>query len=277
MFRSNFIISMKRTIYFLGILFAVTILLSAGKKPLLLYMVGDSTMADRADTTITPERGWGQVLPTFLDEGVVVKNYAMNGRSTRSFIEEGRWKEVVSQLHRGDVVIIQFGHNDTKQSDKRRYTSIEDYQTNLSKMVQEARKKGAKPILCTPIARRYFSKETGELVNRHGGYVEAARQVAKAEKVPLLDMNEMTSEWLRREGDSASIRYFCHMPAGVYKKYPEGKKDNTHLSEAGAIEVARMAAEDIKNQNIKGLGNHVVLSREGILYTSPVAPLQSGK
>lgn len=277
MFELNHVISMKRTIYFLGIILTGMILLSAGKKPLLLYMVGDSTMADRTDTTITPERGWGQVLPTFLDGDVTVKNYAMNGRSTRSFMEEGRWRAVAGQLHRGDIVIIQFGHNDTKQSDPRRYTSIEDYQANLSKMVQEARKKGARPVLCTPIARRYFSNETGELVNRHGGYVDAVRKVAEAEKVPLIDMNGMTSEWLRREGDSASVRYFCHIPAGKYSKYPDGKTDNTHLSEAGAVEVARMAAEDMQRQNIKGLGNHIILSREEVLYTSPLDVAHSGK
>lgn len=260
---------MKRTIPFISIALVCIVLLSAGKKPLTVYMAGDSTMADRLDTTITPERGWGQVFPTFLSEDVIVKNYAMNGRSTRSFIEEGRWQQIVSQLHRGDVVIIQFGHNDTKQTDPRRYTPISAYEENLSKMIQEARKKGARPILCTPIARRYFSKETGELVNRHGGYVDAARRVAQAEKVPLIDLNTMTSEWLRREGDSNSIQYFCHIPAGRYSKYPEGKTDNTHLCEAGALVVAQMAAEAIQEQGIKSFKNRIVLNRNKVLYTTP--------
>ena len=259
---------MKRIIPFLTTLLVAIIMISAGNKPLTIYMVGDSTMADREDTTITPERGWGQVFPTFLSSDVVVKNYAKNGRSTRSFIAEGRWDEAIAQVQRGDIVFIQFGHNDTKKTDSTRYTSIDDYEKNLSRMIRDVKKKKATPILCTPIARRYFSKETGELVNRHGGYVDAARRVAQGEKVTMIDMNQLTSNWLSNIGDTASIPYFCHIPAGVYSKYPDGKIDNTHLSLQGALHVAQLAAEEIKNQNIKGLSDKIVLDRKEVIYTT---------
>lgn len=261
---------MKKFLPFLAPALVVFFLFAAGKRPVTLYMVGDSTMADRPDTTVTAERGWGQLFPTFLSDNIVLKNHAKNGRSTGSFLREGRWDDVLALLRRGDIVIIQFGHNDTKKDDPARYTSVEDYQKNLLRMIADAKKKGAKPILCTPVARRYFSKETGELVNRHGAYPEAARRVAESAQVPLLDLNRLTSDWLAEVGDSASVRYFAHMPAGRYSKYPEGKKDNTHLSEAGALRVAQMAAEEIVRQDIKYLGKYIVLPAEPVVrYSVP--------
>ncbi len=246
--------------------------IAASRKPITIYMCGDSTMADREDTTITPERGWGQVFPTFLAEDVTVKNHAKNGRSTKSFLQEERWSVVKNELKRGDIVFIQFGHNDTKQSDPARYTPITDYERNLTQMIKEAKKKHAKVILCTPISRRSFNKHTGELVNKHGGYPEAARRVAEASDVPLLDMTELTMNWLREVGDSASIQYFCHMPAGVYAKYPDGKIDNTHLREAGAVAVARIAAEEIAKQvkTMKFLAPYIEMPKDDkIEYTTP--------
>ncbi len=242
---------------------------AAGKKPVTIYMCGDSTMADREDTTITPERGWGQVFPTFLAENATVKNHAKNGRSTKSYLAEGRWEDVKAQLKRGDIVILQFGHNDTKQSDTTRYTPLADYEKNLALMIAEAQKKKAKVILCTPISRRSFSKHTGELVNKHGAYPESARRVAQAADVPCLDMTTLTMDWLRSEGDSATIQYFCHMEPGRYAKYPDGKIDNTHLREAGAVKVARLAAEEIVRQEIKFLAPYIVLDNEAVKYSTP--------
>ena len=253
---------------------AVLLFVSADRKPLTVYMVGDSTMADREDTVETPERGWGQVLPTFLAEDVIVKNHAKNGRSTRSFIEEKRWETVTGELQKGDVVIIQFGHNDTKQSDPARYTNIEQFQANLELMVKAAQKKKAKPILCTPIARRAFSKETGELINKHGGYVEAVRRVAKSTKVPLIDLNQTTSDWLTQIGDSASQPYFVYkMEPGEYSKYPEGKTDNTHLRELGAMVVASMFAEQVQALKVKPLNKYIQMPADANVkpvYTTPV-------
>ncbi len=265
---------MKRTIPFLTIILTGLILIASSNKPLTVHMIGDSTMADREDTTITPERGWGQVFPTFLTDNVIIKNYAKNGRSTRSFIDEGRWDEALANMHRGDIVLIQFGHNDTKQTDPQRYTTIEQYQSNLSRMINDVKKKKATPILLTPIARRYFSKETGELVNRHGGYVDAARRVANAEKVTLIDLNTLTSQWLTQQGDSASIKYFCHIPKGVYAKYPDGKIDNTHLSLQGALQVAKLAAQEIQRLQIKKLSDNIILNRNEVIYTQPVRKIE---
>lgn len=253
---------MKRFSIFTTLALAMLLCLSAGKRPVSIFMAGDSTMADRTDTTITAERGWGQLLPTFLSQDIIVKNHAKNGRSTKSFLAEGRWEDIKKELRRGDIVIIQFGHNDTKQDDPIRYTPIADYEKNLCLMIKEAKKKGARPILCTPIARRYFSKETGELVNRHGGYPQAARRVAQAMDIPLVDMTAITTDWLTQTGNEASVHYFAHMPAGKYSKYPEGKKDNTHLSMAGAREVAYLFATAVQQQKIKPLCKYIQLDKQ---------------
>lgn len=148
---------MKKTllpILLLGVLAIVCA--AAGKKPVTLFMVGDSTMADKEELDASPERGWGQLFPTYLQGNIVIQNHARNGRSTKSFMAQGRWAEVMNRIHRGDIVIIQFGHNDAKQSDPERYASIADYENNLIRMISEAQEKKAHVILCTPISRRYF-------------------------------------------------------------------------------------------------------------------------
>lgn len=236
---------------------AVLMLTSAGNKQKRLFMVGDSTMADKTELEISPERGWGQLFPTYLSEDVIVENHAMNGRSTKSFRAEGRWDSVLVRAHRGDVVMIQFGHNDAKVEDSLRYASIADYERNLVYMCQSAEKKGLKVILCTSINRRSFSKETGAFYSKMGGYPEAVRRVAAQQKVPLLDLEKATAQWLSQLGDSASRAYFMNVVPGECTKFPNGKIDNTHLRENGALEVGRMAADMIVSQKIKCLAPYI--------------------
>lgn len=247
---------MKRIVLFSALVAcAVLLLTSAGKRPVTLFMVGDSTMADKTELDISPERGWGQLFPSFLQGNIVVENHAMNGRSTKSFRDEGRWQAVLDRIHRGDIVLIQFGHNDSKLSDPKRYASVEDYQTNLIAMVEEAQKKGASVILCTPISRRYF--KNGEFHPRHGGYPEAVRRVANYKQVPLLDLEQATAQWIRELGDDASKAYFMNVAPGECSKFPDGKTDNTHLRENGALKVGAMAAQMIVTQKVKPLNKYI--------------------
>lgn len=260
---------MKKTllpIFWLGVLAIVCA--AAGKKPVTLFMVGDSTMADKEELDASPERGWGQLFPTYLQGNIVIQNHARNGRSTKSFMAQGRWAEVMNRIHRGDIVIIQFGHNDAKQSDPERYASIADYENNLIRMISEAQDKKAHVILCTPISRRYF--KDGVFYPRHGGYPDAARRVAKRMNVPLLDLEQSTAAWLTSLGDDASKQYFMNVAAGECTKYPEGKIDNTHLREAGALEVGRQAAEQIQSLNLKWLSKYITLDNASTpKYTTP--------
>ncbi len=248
---------MKKVFRILIVAAIMLIAPSASKKQVTLFLVGDSTMADKTELDISPEVGWGQVFPTFLNGKIVVQNHAMNGRSTKSFQTEGRWQVVLDRISKGDIVIIQFGHNDQKQSDPVRYASIPDYMNNLRKMTTEAQAKGATVIIATPISRRHFDSKTGELIPKHTSYPYAARMVAKEMNVALLDMEEATTEWLIGLGDEASKKYFMNVPAGECKKFPDGKIDNTHLRENGALEVGSMAAEMIVNQKIKPLCKYI--------------------
>ena len=240
------------------LLFALMVLtVSADKRPVTLFLVGDSTMADKTELDISPEVGWGQVFPTFLNDKIAVQNHAMNGRSTKSFQVEGRWQVVLDRMAKGDIVILEFGHNDQKQSDPVRYASIPDYMENLRKMTREAQAKGATVIIATPISRRHFDSKTGELIPKHTSYPYAARMVAKEMNVALLDLEEATTEWLIRLGDEESKKYFMNVAPGECKKFPDGKIDNTHLRENGALEVGKMAAQMIVDQQIKPLCKYI--------------------
>jgi lysophospholipase L1-like esterase len=169
----------------------------------------------------------------------------MNGRSTKSFIDEGRWDKVVAALHAGDFVIIQFGHNDEKSDKPAVYAAAHGaYQDNLRRFVREARAHGATPILATPVARRKWN-DAGELVDTHGEYPGALRAVAAEEKVPLLELNRLTTELERGHGVEGSKRLHLHYDAGAFTRWPEGVKDDTHFSEYGAARVAALAVQEL--------------------------------
>ena len=156
-----------------------------------VYLVGDSTMADKPTPETNPERGWGQLLPHFFDEHVAIHNHAVNGRSTKSFIDEGKWGAVEHALKPGDYVFIQFGHNDEKVEDSARYAApYTAYRKNLERFVAETRAKGATPILFTPIVRRKFNAQ-GTLEDTHGAYPLVVREVARDLNVALVDLQTL--------------------------------------------------------------------------------------
>lgn len=231
------------------------LLLSAPPPTVDVYMIGDSTMADRPDPN-NPERGWGQLLPQFFDDQIAVHNFAVNGRSTKSFIDEGKWAAVLGKLKPGDYVFIQFGHNDEKSEDTTRYTSPQTtFRRNLERFVTDARSKGATPVLVTPIVRRKWNAR-GDLEDTHGAYPQAARDVAKSLSVPLIDLQRLTETLVRTAGPEGSKRLYVWLAPGESKMYPEGHQDDTHLSLLGATSVARLAANAIR-QTALPLRQHV--------------------
>jgi lysophospholipase L1-like esterase len=242
---------------FTSITLAATLALAGAqpRKPI-VFLIGDSTMAERTDVDRNPERGWGQMLSRFLDGGVVVRDLAVNGRSTKSFIDEGKWDAVRAQLGRGDYLVIQFGHNDEKSEDPARFTNpYTGYRRNLERFVTEARAAGAAPIIFSPIVRRNFN-EHGVLVDTHGAYPLVARDVARDMSVPFVDLQLMTEDLVLRAGPDSSKALYVWVPAGAWAKYPEGRQDDTHLTERGALAVARLAALGIRATGV-GLGMHV--------------------
>lgn len=222
------------------------------RKSFTIYTIGDSTMADKAPEAF-PETGWCQGLSSYFGPGVTVRNHAVNGRSTKSFIDEGRWKAVADSLKPGDYVFIQFGHNDEKDYDTTRYTTpFGSYKANLVRFVNETRSRGATPVLFTSIVRRNFNDE-GILVATHGDYPAAVRMVADSLNVAFIDHEKLTGDWVISLGDEASREYFVWTSPDDH--YPEGRRDNTHLSQKGADAVARLALGEALRKKLPFAGS----------------------
>lgn len=215
----------------------------------IVHLAGDSTMATKP--LDLPERGWGMALHGLVRDPAMVQNHAVNGRSTKSFINEGRWQRLVDHLCPGDFVIIQFGHNDEKVEKPDVGTdAATTFPDNLRRFIRDVREKQATPILATPVARRKFDAE-GKLQPTHGLYPDAIRTVAAEEHVALLDLERATETWLQAEGDEASKRFFMWIPPGSHPKIPNGRQDDTHFVEAGAVKIAELACGLIKAQQLE--------------------------
>lgn len=211
-----------------------------------LYTIGDSTMANKKDPERNPEHGWAQVLQPFFTKDVKVENKAVNGRSTKSFINEKRWDSIYKKLKKGDYVFIEFGHNDEKIEDSTRYTNPHtSYRYNLIKFVKESREKGAIPVLLTSIARRNFN-EKGVLVPTHGDYPLETRWVAQEYKVTFIDLEYYTELLEQTYGPEQSKQLHLHFKAGENAYYDKDKSDDTHLSLKGATAIAQLVINQIK-------------------------------
>jgi lysophospholipase L1-like esterase len=238
---------------------------SGRKKPVKVWIIGDSTVADyslESDYLAKryPIMGWGQVFQAFMSsdslhlvrqiiktDSVIVDDRARGGRSTRSFFEEGRWSEIYRSLKPGDVVMIQFGHNDASVSKGERYTSLPGYKEFLRLYVSQSREKGAIPVLITPVARNY-PWEDGKLGNTHGDYPDGMRAVAAELGVYLIDLSALSMEFFTEKGqDYVTTTYFMNFPSGLYEAYPEGSKDNTHFQPAGAVAIAALVFDAMKD------------------------------
>lgn len=217
-------------------------------KKIKVYLVGDSTMSVKLVSKY-PETGWGMPFANFFDESVSIDNRAQNGRSTKSFITEGRWKSVTDSLKAGDYVFIQFGHNDEVKT-KKTYTTEEEFKTNLEKYVTESLKSGAFPILITPVARRSFDAN-GNVQESHKVYSEIVRNVAKEKKIPLIDLDRESMALLQKMGVENSKLLFNKLEAGQHPNYPAGVDDNTHFNELGARRMAELVLSELKKLNLE--------------------------
>lgn len=210
-----------------------------------IYTIGDSTMANKKDPDRNPEHGWGQVLQPFFKDNFTVENKAVNGRSTKSFINEKRWDSIYKKLKKGDYVFIEFGHNDQKIEDSTRYTNPHTtYRYNLIRFVNESREKGAIPVLLSSIARRNFN-EKGVLVPTHGEYPLETRLVAQQYNVPFIDLEYYTELLEESYGPEKSKQLHLHFKAGENPYYDKDKADDTHLSLKGARAIAQIVVNQI--------------------------------
>jgi len=218
--------------------------------PVTIHLAGDSTMAvKRAEKR--PETGWGEFLAEQFPKGsVVVDNRAMNGRSTRTFIDEGRWTALLEATKPGDVVLIQFGHNDQSVEKPDRYTPPADYVRNLERFVADVRAKHATPVLLTPVARRRFD-EDGRVVDSHGEYPGLVRALAGREHVDLIDMERRSAAVLQEAGVEGSKALFLWLAPGEHPNYPQGVQDNTHFSPKGAERMTREFAAALRESGLE--------------------------
>jgi lysophospholipase L1-like esterase len=228
---------------------------ASAPQPITLFLAGDSTMAEKLPTR-RPETGWGEMLGQyFRPDEVRIANRAMNGRSTRTFIDEGHWRAIVDSLKPGDYVFIQFGHNDEAADRPDRYTPPADYRRNLIRMADDARAKGALPVLLTPVRRRKFDKN-GQLEDTHGEYPDIMRAIAAEYAVPLIDMHRTSADVVASYGADSSAKLFLQVEVGENPNYPEGVHDNTHFRPLGAELMARLAVDGIRELKL-GLAAHL--------------------
>lgn len=251
---------------------------SADKDIPTIYIIGDSTAAEKNIENGSTERGWGMMLQGFFDDGIRVENHAVNGRSSRSFYTEGRWKEVADKLKPGDYVIIQFGHNDEKPKPDRHTDVGTTFDAHLAQYVLETKAKGATPILMNPVVRRNFylqpekqeddellrnTKLHGEkvnsdtLVDTHGSYAYVAEKVARNYGAVFIDANRITHDIEQSLGVEGSRKLHMWIPAGVYDWAPKGRQDNTHYCIEGAQRVASALA-DALGEAIPALKPHII-------------------
>ncbi len=260
---------MKRRIAYLSfVLMLLLMATSSRKEPVTIFIIGDSTAANKDISGNKQERGWGMVLQGFFTDKVRVDNHAVNGRSSKSFIDEGRWEKVLQRITPGDYVLIQFGHNDEKPAIDRHTDPGTTFDANLRRFVIETRQKGGIPVLLNSVVRRNFYLKpekqdddellrntvyTGEkvnsdtLVDTHGEYAIAPMRVAKEMNCVFINANRVTHDIEQGLGVEGSRKLHMWFRPGEHPSLPEGRQDNTHYNVYGAHVVAEALAKEICN------------------------------
>ena len=257
----------------LGLLFVLTAFTPA-KRNITIFTIGDSTMANKKLEGENPERGWGQMLSRYFTDDITIDNHAVNGRSSKSFINEGRWDAVLSKIQKGDYVFIQFGHNDEKDDPNRHTDPGTTFDANLKKFVEDTRAKGGIPVLFNSIVRRNFGKADGNavanaikqddirngidpkapkdsieegatLIDTHGAYLISPKNVAKELNVTFIDLNSLTHKLVEGMGPQKSKELYLWVESKTVPALPNGREDNTHLNVHGASVIAEMAVKAV--------------------------------
>lgn len=257
----------------LGLLFVLTAFTPA-KRNITIFTIGDSTMANKKLEGENPERGWGQMLSRYFTDDITIDNHAVNGRSSKSFIDEGRWDAILSKIQKGDYVFIQFGHNDEKDDPNRHTDPGTTFDANLKKFVEDTKAKGGIPVLFNSIVRRNFGKADGNavanaikqddirngidpkapkdsieegatLIDTHGAYLISPKNVAKELNVTFIDLNSLTHKLVEGMGPQKSKELYLWVEPKTVPALPNGREDNTHLNVHGASVIAEMAVKAV--------------------------------
>ena len=253
-------------------------MMTSSSKVTTIFVIGDSTAAEKGNPQKNPERGWGMVLQGCFDDKIIVDNHAVNGRSSKSFIDEGRWQKVLGKIKPGDYVFIQFGHNDEKPKPDRHTDPETTFAANLRRYVNETRAKGGIPVLFNAVVRRcwYVQKDTNDddeklrntvygkdekvnsdtLVDTHGAYVLVPGKVAKEMNVPFVDATKITHDIETGLGVVGSRKLHMWFKPGENPNIPKGRQDNTHYNVYGAHVIANALA-DVIAEKVPALKKHV--------------------
>ena len=207
----------------------------------LIFIASDST-AQSYGEHFYPQTGWGQMLGCALKRGLGVENRAIGGRSSRTFIEEGRWSRLTADLRKGDVVLIQFAHNDANKTIPSRYAAAETtFRANLLRFIADVRVAGATPVLVTPIAQRMFQAD-GLTKAGFSAYSAVVRELGRTERVKVIDLEALSRRWIDKAGAERARSFYMNLAPGQYAAFAKGLKDDTHLSELGARGAANLVA-----------------------------------
>lgn len=227
-------------------------LAGASASPQRIVVIGDSTVCNYAASKY-PWAGWGQVLSLYFKAGTVsVDNRAIGGRSSRSFIEDGHWASTLASLQKGDILLVQFGHNDRDFSKAERYTDTAAYKTYLGQYAREAREAGALPVFVTPMNMNTWNGQAVREVFTEGAnnYRAAMIHAGADLKVPVLDLERKSKLLMDTLGQAYMTKFhFMGLDTGEYANYPDGASDGTHFQEMGSQENARMLVEEILRQS----------------------------
>ncbi|MFR9166759.1 MAG: rhamnogalacturonan acetylesterase [Dysgonomonas sp.] len=233
-----------------------------------IFLAGNSTVVDDGNE---PWCGWGQMIPGFFNDEIVIANYAESGEAANTFVSARRFAKLLTKAQKGDYIFIEFGHNDEKQKgkDKGPYTS---YKKSLKYLVDESRKKGMIPVLVTPMHRRSFD-EDGKIINTHGEYPNAVRQLAEEEKVALIDLTNMSKTLYETWGMEDSKKAFVHYPAGTFPNQDKALEDNTHFNSYGAYEIAKCILKGIVDNKLP-IAKYI---KQDYIYFDPASPDEFSK
>ena len=240
---------------------------AAGAAPV-IYIAGDST-AQTYDAKRYPMTGWGQMLSCAVRPGITIRNHAMAGRSTKTFIEEGRLDGIRREIKAGDTLLIQFGHNDANTQRPGRYAAPAGaYRDNLIKLIDVARSVGAQPVLITPVIRRNFVD--GRVRADFTAWSNEVRKLAAEQKVPLIDLEALSGDWVQRAGPETAKAFYLHYKAeDKVAAYPKGIDDDTHFSELGARRVADIVAGGLRRLKLP-VSHYVMRKRPTLTIAAPL-------
>lgn len=208
-----------------------------------LFLAGNSTVVDQENE---PYASWGQMIPRFFNDNLVVANFAESGESLSSFKVSRRLDKILTLMKPNDYVFIEFGHNDQKQKGEGigPWTS---FSKQLEEFIIEIQKKGGKTVLLTPLRRRVFDKE-GSIILTHGEYPDAIRKMANKFDLPLIDLHQMSKVLYESWGEEASKKAFVHYPENRFPGQNKRLEDNTHFNNLGAYQIALCVIQGIRSE-----------------------------